>query len=199
MTVVTFVLAGLLLLMACVPADRVRAWRTARHPGAPEVSGAAFAVGRLLLVTMAVLGIVTGFRGLSVQDDAEWSDEELTSAVEGATGSLDGSSATGLPGQGPETAGDFDGFALRVEEEIAAHGAGDAPRFGVDAEPADDPTANRARYAISARGATVSFCMHVTRRHSGYTETVAPGGLGESSKVRLPTFSYAVRTSPGTC
>ncbi|MET9107919.1 hypothetical protein [Streptomyces zhihengii] len=200
MAVTTFVLAGLLLLMACVKADRVRAWRTARNPSAPDVSNASFVVVRLLLVAMAAGGIVTGFQGLKAQDDIGWSDDELTSAVEGATASLNGSSAHGGPLDGPDTPEDFDGaYGIKVRQEIVEHGSGDAPQFGVSAEVTGEATADHARYAVSADGASAWFCMDVTRAHTGWAETVAPGGLGESSKVRLPEFTYQVTSRAGEC
>ncbi|MEW1872464.1 MULTISPECIES: hypothetical protein [Streptomyces] len=65
LSVFCLVLAAVLLAMACVKADRVRAWRESFNPSAPEVPDSAFVVARLTLVTMAVFMIVVGVRGLS--------------------------------------------------------------------------------------------------------------------------------------
>ncbi|MFD0430005.1 hypothetical protein ACFQ60_27985 [Streptomyces zhihengii] len=114
-------------------------------------------------------GIVTGFQGLKAQDDIGWSDDELTSAVEGATASLNGSSAHGGPLDGPDTPEDFDGaYGIKVRQEIVEHGSGDAPQFGVSAEVTGEATADHARYAVSADGASAWFCMDVTRAHTGW-------------------------------
>ncbi|MGW7068722.1 hypothetical protein ACWGII_09050 [Streptomyces sp. NPDC054855] len=90
LSVFLFVLSGLLILMACVTADRVRSWRTSLNPSAPGIPDAAFIVARLLLVGFAVGGVIQGFQGLAVSDGQKWSDDELTSAVEQATYELDG-------------------------------------------------------------------------------------------------------------
>ena len=196
----TFVLAGLLLLMACVKADRVRAWHASRIPSAPELSGASFVVTRLALVTMAVAAIVVSFQVMWAQDDTEWSDDELTSAVEEATRSLDGSSAYGDSLTGPDEPEDFEGkYARRIKDEIARYSAAVASQSDLDVALAEEPTANRARYEISALGADVTFCMDVTRTHTGTVETVAPGGIGASSKLELPEFTYALKSRPGMC
>lgn len=53
MTIFLFVLAALLVLMACIKADRVCSWREALNPSAPDLPGAAFVVGRAVLILMA--------------------------------------------------------------------------------------------------------------------------------------------------
>lgn len=95
LSVFIFVLAAVLLAMACVKADRVRAWRESLNPSAPDVPDAAFVVARLVLVTMAVVGIVVGVQGLAVEDATKWSDDELTGAVEQAVTALDGTTKLG--------------------------------------------------------------------------------------------------------
>src|SRR5882762_11371604 len=90
MNVFVLVLAAVLLAMACVKADRVRAWRESINPSAPEVPDASFVLARVVLVTMAGIGIYTAVQGFGVSDDMSWSDDELTSAVQGATDDLDG-------------------------------------------------------------------------------------------------------------
>ncbi|MER6157630.1 hypothetical protein ABT147_19110 [Streptomyces sp. NPDC001868] len=45
------VLPAALLAMACVKADRVRAWRSRVNPSAEELPDAAFTVARITLVT----------------------------------------------------------------------------------------------------------------------------------------------------
>src|SRR5882757_5505447 len=90
MNLFVLVLAAVLLAMACVKADRVRAWRDGINPSAPEVPDAAFTVARVILVTMAGVGVYTSIQGFGVADDMSWSGNELTSAVQGATDDLDG-------------------------------------------------------------------------------------------------------------
>lgn len=133
LTVLLFGVCALLLLMACVSADRVRALRESWNPSAPDVPDAAFMVARVVLVAAALGGVVVGFQGLAVEDRMEWSADELTSAVEGATRALDGSSAYGDPVVVDESA-DFDAYASTIEQEVGEHGGGDAPQFGVNAE-----------------------------------------------------------------
>ncbi|MFS8198079.1 hypothetical protein ACLVWQ_05270 [Streptomyces sp. CWNU-52B] len=170
MSVFIFVLSALLILMACVKADRVRSWRASLNPSAPEIPDAGFMVARLVLVAMAVVGVVIAFQGIAVEDNGGWSDDELTSAVEGATDALDGSFTYGaFEGDAPA---DFGGeYARKVEDEVVEHGGGDAPQFGVDAA-LTHKTSEQAQYRISADGAGASFCMRVQRTHAGYIETV---------------------------
>ncbi|WP_416531594.1 hypothetical protein [Streptomyces coelicoflavus] len=53
MIIFLFVLAALLVLMACIKADRVRSWRESLNPSAPDLPGVAFVVGRAVLILMA--------------------------------------------------------------------------------------------------------------------------------------------------
>ncbi|MFJ5034614.1 hypothetical protein ACIQB5_42700 [Streptomyces sp. NPDC088560] len=55
--------AAVLLAMACVKADRVRAWRDSINPSAPEVPDSAFVAARVVLVTMAGIGVYTAVQG----------------------------------------------------------------------------------------------------------------------------------------
>ncbi|MFI8950812.1 hypothetical protein ACIGO6_30360 [Streptomyces sp. NPDC053750] len=199
LTVFLFVLAALLVLMACIKADRVRSWRESLNPSAPELPDAAFVVGRVILVAMAVTCVVVGFQGLAVQDDGKWSDDELTSAVEGATRALDGSFTYGGPLEGDAPA-DFDGeYARKVEQEVVEHGGGDAPQLGVDAASVRPVESDRAQYRITADGADTAFCMDVKRTHAGYIETVAPGLSGDAAAVKLPKYTFAVSSRTGDC
>jgi hypothetical protein len=197
--VILFVLAAILLLMACVKADRVRSWRESLNPSAPDIPDAAFVVARITLIGVAVGCVVTGVRGLGVEDGSKWSDDELKSAVAGATTELDGSFTYGGPLDDGEPA-DFDGeYARTVEDEIAEHGGGDAPGYGVDAELSGTATADEAHYLITADGAATSFCMHVKRVHDGYIETVVPGLSGDDAAVKEPKYSFAVTSRAGEC
>ncbi|MFC8417603.1 hypothetical protein [Streptomyces coelicoflavus] len=199
LTIFLFVLAALLVLMACIKADRVRSWRESLNPSAPDLPDAAFVVGRAVLIVMAVVCVVVGFQGLAVQDDAEWSDDELTSAVEGATQALDGSFNYGdsLEGEAPA---DFDGdYARKIEQEVIEHGGGDAPQLGVAATSLGPAVSDQGEYRISADGADAVFCMDVKRTHDGYIETVAPGLSGDAAVVKLPKYTFAVSSRAGDC
>ncbi|HZF87358.1 hypothetical protein [Streptomyces sp.] len=199
LSVFLFVLAALLLLMACVKADRVRGWRESLNPSAPDIPDAAFVVARLALLGVAVGCVVTGVRGLGVEDASKWSDDELKSAVAGATAALDGSYTYGGPLDDGEPV-DFDGeYTRTIEDEIAEHGGGDAPGDGVDAELTGTATADEARYRITASGSGTSFCMHVKRVHKGYIETVVPGLSGDDAVVKEPKYTFTVSSRAGEC
>ncbi|MEU3661361.1 hypothetical protein AB0E77_16620 [Streptomyces sp. NPDC032940] len=199
MTVFIFVLAALLLLMACAKADRVRSWRASLNPSAPDLPDAAFTAARVVLVVVAVVAVVIGIQGIAVQDDTGWSEDELTSAVEGATRALDGSSVHGGPLDG-DTPADFDGeYATTVEQEVVEHGGGDAPQLGVHATLTGSTTSDEAHYRITADGTGASFCMHVERTLTGWADTVAPGLSGDAAAVKLPEFTFAVSSRTGDC
>ncbi|MGP4088209.1 hypothetical protein [Streptomyces sp. KR55] len=199
LSVILFILSAVLVAMACVKADRVRSWRESLNPSAPDIPDGAFVVARILLIGMAVGGVVSGFQGLAVEDDSKWSDDELTSAVRGATTALDGSFTYGDPLEGDAPA-DFEGeYAMKVEDEVVEHGGGDAPQFGVDAALTGETTSDEAYYRITASGAGTSFCMHVKRTHEGYIETVAPGLSGDAAVVKEPKYTFAVSSRVGEC
>ncbi|WP_409469336.1 hypothetical protein [Streptomyces sp. HC307] len=199
LSVILFVLSAVLVAMACVKADRVRAWRESLNPSAPEVPDVAFVVARIILVGVAVGGVVVGIQGLTVEDDSKWSDNELTSAVRGATEALDGSFTYGSSLEGDAPA-DFEGeYATNIEDEVVEHGGGDAPQFGVEAAVTGQTTSDEAYYRITASGAGVSFCMHVKRTHEGYIETVAPGLSGDAAVVKEPKYTFAVSSRVGEC
>lgn len=84
MNVLSLVLAAVFLVMACVKADWVRAWRSHINPSAEELSDAAFTTVRVILVLMAGIGIYLAIQGFSVSDDAAWDGSELTAAVQGS-------------------------------------------------------------------------------------------------------------------
>lgn len=198
-TVFLFVLSALLVLMACIKADRVRSWRESLNPSAPDLPDAAFMAGRVVLVAMAGACVVVGIQGLAVQDNGEWSDDELTSAVEGATRALDGSFTYGSPLEDDAPAG-FDGeYARKVEQEVVEHGGGDAPQLGVDAVSVGPAVSDQAQYRITADGSDTAFCMDVKRAHAGYVETVAPGLSGDAAAVKLPKYTFAVSSRSGDC
>ncbi|MEZ3182337.1 hypothetical protein KYY02_27895 [Streptomyces pimonensis] len=113
-----------------------------------------------MLVTTAVVMIVTGARGLTAEDDAEWSDDELTSAGEQAVTALDGTSGTEISSGSDSAVGQGD--AMVIENEAVEHGGGDAPQLGVDARPAADDTA----CTVMRDGAGAAFCVDLQRTRS---------------------------------
>ncbi|MGX1133560.1 hypothetical protein RKD49_005750 [Streptomyces glaucescens] len=125
LSVILFVLAALLILMACVKAQRVRSWRESLNPSAPEVPDAAFAVARIALIGVAIGCVVVGVRGLGVEDGSKWSDDELKRAVEQATYELDGSLYR--VDESGEPVVHTDDHETRIETEVAENGGGDAP------------------------------------------------------------------------
>lgn len=192
-------LSAVLLGMACVKADRVRAWRAGINPSATELPDSAFTVARTLFVVMAGLGVYTAVQGFGVSDDSQWSDDELTSAVQGATAALDGSFTYGDPLE--DASADFDGdaYVTTLEDEIVEHGGKDAPGFGVDAALSSTTGSDGASYLVTADGASKSYCVVLRRAHSGNVETVAPGLSGDAAKVVRPKYTFAVSNRAGTC
>ncbi|MER6976380.1 hypothetical protein ABT317_04840 [Streptomyces carpinensis] len=200
MATTSFILSAVLVAMACVKASRVRAWRHSVNPSAPEVPESSFVVARVLLLVMAALGLYTGFHTLAVADDGAWSDDELTSAVRGATEDLNGGFEYGDPYDDGTAPADFDGeYATKIEDTIVQYGGGDAPQFGVAATLTGPTTATEAAYRITATGAAKTFCMHVTREHTDDADTAAPGLPGDGAKVTMPVYTYGVVSRVGEC
>ncbi|MFF3336286.1 hypothetical protein ACFYWX_43425 [Streptomyces sp. NPDC002888] len=197
MTVFSFVLIGLLVVMGCLKADRVRAWRRSVNPSAPELPDGFFVVTRIALFGLAGVGLFTTFQLMATADNSEWSEDESAGAVSGATTALDGSSRYG------DLYGDdsgFDGeYARMIEDEVQEHGGGDAPGFGVDAVPADTNKASDARYTVTASGAGVAFCLHVERTRSKEDDWDAPGVAGGEGTVTVPSYRFAVTSRKGAC
>lgn len=133
MVVLLLVLAAGLVAMGCVKADRVRRWRRSFNPSAPELPDSAFVAARVVLFGMAGVGVFSAFQFMAVVADAEWSDDELSSAVSQAAEELNGTSRFG------DIFGDDSGFdeesATMIEDEVVEHGGGGAPQSGVDRRP----------------------------------------------------------------
>ncbi|MER6344200.1 hypothetical protein ACWC10_07295 [Streptomyces sp. NPDC001595] len=197
MSVLLFVLAALLILMACVKADRVRGWRESLNPSAPELPDAAFVVARITLVVMAVACVVVGVQGLGAEDDSKWSDDELKSAVEQATSELDGSlhrvdGRTGEPMY-------FEEYESLIETEIVENGGGDAPQDGVDAAPLGTNTEADAYFRVTANGADAEYCTHVKRVRDKDQDYSPPGISGGESTLTYLAYTLDVTTRKGAC
>ncbi|MGW0707033.1 hypothetical protein ACWD4G_13925 [Streptomyces sp. NPDC002643] len=124
LNILGLVLSAVLLAMACVKADRVRAWRSRINPSAEELPDAAFTAARVLFVTLAGIGVYLAVQGFGVSDDMSWDDSELTSAVQGAADDLDGWMYR------TDQAGDslyFDDHATLVQDKVVQNGGADAP------------------------------------------------------------------------
>ncbi|MEU1215980.1 hypothetical protein ACFYSH_04370 [Streptomyces sp. NPDC005791] len=197
MVVVVFVLATGLVAMGCVKADRIRGWRESFNPSAPELSGSAFVAARVVLFGMAGIGVFSAFQLMAVSADAEWSDDELSSAVSQATAELDGTSRLG------EIFGDDSGFnqefAKMIEEEVVENGGGGAPQSGVDAGAAASNKPSDADYTVMASGADAAFCVHVVRTRSKDGDYEPPGVAGGAGSVTIPKYDFAVTSREGEC
>ncbi|GAA1910515.1 hypothetical protein GCM10009837_38690 [Streptomyces durmitorensis] len=197
MIVFGFVLAAVLVGMACVTKARVRAVRQALNPSAPELPDAAFTVGRVVLLGMAGLGVFTTVQLMGASDSVEWSDDELTGAAGQAVTALDGSSRFG------DIFGDDSGFddeyATMIEDEVVEHGGGDAPQHGVDAAPAAANEASDALYTVAASGAKATVCVHVERTRSKGDDYEPPGVAGGSGTVTVPSYEFTVTSRAGDC
>ncbi|MFI5674515.1 hypothetical protein [Streptomyces cellulosae] len=201
LNVLGLVLSAGLLAMACVKADRVRAWRARVNPSAEELPDAAFVVARVALVATAGVGVYLSVQAFGVSDDMSWDDSELTSAMQGATDALDGSSGYGdMYADDPDSdTGWIDEYATKIEDEVVEHGGGDAPQSGVDATPADYNTASEARYRVTASGAGTAYCLTVTRTRSKDGDYEPPGIAGGEGTLTIPSYDFAVTTRQGPC
>jgi len=175
--VAVLVLAAVLVAMACLKADRVRAWREGVNPSAPAVPDGAFVLARVVLLSIAAAGVYTAVQGFGVADDLSWSESELTSAVRGATDDLDGYMYRADESGNPLY---FDDYESLIEDKVVENGGGDAPETGVAAEPADADTDADAHLTVTADGADKSFCTHIVRTRSkkdDYTPLGITGGV----------------------
>lgn len=197
MVVLLLVLAAGLVAMGCVKADRVRRWRRSFNPSAPELPDSAFVAARVVLFGMAGVGIFSAFQFMAVVADAEWSDDELSSAVSQAAEELNGTSRFG------DIFGDDSGFdeesATMIEDEVVEHGGGGAPQSGVDAGPAPLNKPSGADYTVQAAGADAAFCVHVVRTRSKDGDYEPPGIAGNPGTVTVPSYDFAVTSRKGAC
>lgn len=90
LNVLLLLVSAVLIAMACVKADRVRAWRQSLTPSAPDLPDTAFGCARVVFLALAACGVYTAVHGFGVSDAQSWDDKELTSAVRQATDDLDG-------------------------------------------------------------------------------------------------------------
>ncbi|MET7370546.1 hypothetical protein ABZS61_32740 [Streptomyces sp. NPDC005566] len=197
LNVIVIVLAAGLVAMGCVKADRVRGWRRSFNPSAPELPDSAFIAARVVLFGMAGACLFSAFQFMAVVADAEWSDDELASAVSQATAELDGTSRFG------DIFGDDSGFdeefATMIEEEVVENGGGGAPQSGVDAGPTPSNKPSDADYTVKASGADAAFCLHVVRTRSKDGDYEPPGIAGNPGSVTVPNYDFAVTSRRGEC
>ncbi|KOX03688.1 hypothetical protein ADK65_05475 [Streptomyces sp. NRRL B-1140] len=196
LSIILFVLAALLILMACVKAQRVRSWRESLNPSAPEVPDVAFVVARITLIGMAAVCAVMGFRGVDVQDRWKWSDDELQSAVEQATHELDGFLYR-VDESGKPVVPMYE-YETLLESEVVENG-GDAPQDGVAASAADGNTNADAYFTVSANGADAEFCVHIERVRSKEDDYTPPGIAGGEGTYTELGYRLTVTTQEGAC
>jgi len=196
MNVAVLVLAAVLVAMACVKADRIRAWRAGINPSAPEVPDGSFVLARVVLLTMAGFGVYMAIQGFGVSDDLSWSGGELTSAVRGATDDLDG-----FPYQvdQSDTPLYFDDFASLIEDKVTENGGSDAPETGVTADPSDTDTRAEAHLTITATGTDKTFCAHVLRTRSKKDDYIPPGAAGGDGTLVFSGYRLRVTSREGAC
>ncbi|SED85524.1 hypothetical protein SAMN05216532_5981 [Streptomyces sp. 2231.1] len=196
LNVLGLALSAVLLAMACVKADRVRGWRASIDPSAPEIPDAAFVVARVVLVTLAGLGVYTAVQGFGVSDDSSWNDSELTNAVHRATDELDGyrfqTDESGSPLH-------FDDYASLIEDKVVRNAGGDAPETGVAVTPAAGATAAGGSFTVTADGAGDAFCTRVERTRSKKDDYTPPGITGGEGTLTYLGYRLAVTVREGTC
>ncbi|MFB7709444.1 hypothetical protein [Streptomyces sp. NPDC056105] len=197
MLVISFGIAAVLLLAACVKADRVRGWRESLNPSAPDLSDASFVVGRVIFLIMAGVMVFTGFDLLRVSADSDWSDDELTSAVGQATDDLDGwmYRDDGLTTDSAY----FDDYASLLEDKVVRYGGGGAPESGVGADPADTNTDTDAYFTVQADGADAAFCTHIQRTRRAKDDYTPPGVTGGEGTLTQRAYGLAVTSREGAC
>jgi hypothetical protein len=194
--VAVLVLAAVLVAMACVKADRVRAWREGINPSAPEVPDGAFVLARVVFLSIAGLGVYTAVQGFGVADDLSWSEGELTSAVRGATDDLDGFPFQVDPLGAPLA---FDDYASLIVDKVTENGGGAAPATGVHAEPSDADTDADAHLTVTADGVDKAFCTHVVRIRSKKDDDTPPGAADAGGTLTLAGYRLTVTTREGAC
>ncbi|MCX5440014.1 hypothetical protein OHB53_16220 [Streptomyces sp. NBC_00056] len=197
MIAISFGVAVLLLLAACVKSDRVRGWRHSLNPSAPDLPDAAFVVGRVVFLIMAGVMVFEGFDLLRVSADSGWSDDELTSAVHQATDGLDGwmYRDDGLTTDSAY----FDDYASLLEDKVIQYGGGGAPQSGVDAGPADTNTDTDAYFTVQADGTDAVFCTHIERTRRAKDDYTPPGIAGGEGTITERAYQLAVTSKEGPC
>jgi hypothetical protein len=197
MIALSFGIAAVLLLAACVKADRVRGWRQSLNPSAPDVPDAAFVAGRVIFLVLAGVMVFEGFSLLRVSADSGWSDDELTGAVRQATGDLDGwmYRDDGLTTDSAY----FDDYASLLEDKVIQYGGGGAPQSGVGADPVDANTDTDAYFTVRADGADVAFCTHIERTRRTKDDYTPPGIAGGEGTITQRAYRLAVTTQKGEC
>jgi hypothetical protein len=197
MIALSFGVAAVLLLAACVKADRVRGWRQSLNPSAPDVPDAAFVAGRVIFLVLAGVMVFEGFSLLRVSADSGWSDDELTGAVRQATGDLDGwmYRDDGLTTDSAY----FDDYASLLEDKVIQYGGGGAPQSGVGADPVDANTDTDAYFTVRADGADVAFCTHIERTRRTKDDYTPPGIAGGEGTITQRAYRLAVTTQKGEC
>ncbi|WP_329433853.1 MULTISPECIES: hypothetical protein [unclassified Streptomyces] len=197
MIAISFGVAVLLLLAACVKSDRVRGWRHSLNPSAPDLPDAAFVVGRVVFLIMAGVMVFEGFDLLRVSADSGWSDDELTSAVHQATDGLDGwmYRDDGLTTDSAY----FDDYASLLEGKVIQYGGGGAPQSGVDAGPADTNTDTDAYFTVQADGTDAVFCTHIERTRRAKDDYTPPGIAGGEGTITERAYQLAVTSKEGPC
>jgi hypothetical protein len=188
--------SAVLLAMACVKADRVRAWRERLNPSAPELPDAAFVCARVVFVALAACGVYTAVQGFGVSDGQSWDDKELASAVRQATDDLDGYRFTVDDSGTPLY---FDDYASLLEQKVTEHGGADAPQYGVTATPSDTDTPDHANLTVTADGTDTTFCTHIERTRSKKDDYSPPGLYGGDSSLTYRGYRIAVRSGEGDC
>ncbi|WP_051790286.1 hypothetical protein [Streptomyces sp. NRRL S-1022] len=196
LNVLGVVLSAVLVAMACVKTDRVRAWRANLNPSAPELPGSAFVAARLIFLGLASIGVYTSVQGFNVSDDVSWSDGELTTAVRQATDELDGFTFQADDGGNPLP---FTDYASLLKDKVIQHGGGDAPEYGVTTEPAEGNTLDDAFFTVTGDGADRALCAHIKRIRSEKDDYSPPGIAGGEGTLTYPGYRLAASARDGEC
>ncbi|MFI7388624.1 hypothetical protein [Streptomyces sp. NPDC049813] len=194
-----FVLAALLVALACVKADRVRAVRRRTYPSGGELPTSAFVLARALFLAVAAICVWQGAQALALTNDARWSDDELTDAAHQAAADLDGYwyRESSLTHDTPY----FDDYASLIKERVVRYGGGGAPESGVGASAESGHPDADGDFTVQAAGADTSFCFHLTKsryKKQDYTPPGITGGEGSAANREL-AYRLTVRARGGAC
>jgi hypothetical protein len=196
LNVLVLVLCAVLVALACVKADRVRAWRTNINPSAPELPGAAFVAARVVFLGLACIGVYTAIQGFGVSDRVSWSDGELSSAVRQTADDLDGFTFQ-VDDEGTPLS--FTDYEELIEERVYQYGGGDAPDYGVTVDSAEGNTAADGSFTVTADGTGGAACVHLKRTRSPKDDYTPPGITGGEGTLKYRGYRLTASEREGEC
>ncbi|WP_159038242.1 hypothetical protein [Streptomyces sp. WM6386] len=149
-------------------------------------------------MTMACICFWQGLAGIDLSSEKSWSDDELSSAVEGATDDLDGYTYQ-LDQSGDPLYPEFEEYEDLIGNTVVQYRGDDAPKGDVYAERASYSTDADAQLTVTASGTDAAFCVHVERIRSKKDDYTPPGITGGEGGLTYPGYRLAVTSRGGAC